>query len=68
MQKNMGTTDRILRIVAAIAIAILYFTNVISGPFAIALGLLAVILMVTSLIGFCPIYGPFGIRTCKKKN
>lgn len=68
MHKNMGTTDRILRILAAIAIAILYFTNVIQGPFAIALGILAVILMVTSLIGYCPLYGPFGIKTCKKKN
>jgi hypothetical protein len=63
----MGTTDKVIRIMAAIAMGILYFTNVVSGvPGLVLLGM-AVIFMVTSLINFCPLYLPFGIKTLKKK-
>lgn len=67
MKKNMGTTDRLIRIVLAVVVAILYFTNTISGTLAIVLGVLAVIFVLTSLISFCPLYAPFGINTCAKK-
>jgi len=67
MKKNMGTTDKLIRIVLAIVVAILYFTNTISGTMAIVLGALAVIFVLTSLISFCPLYAPFGINTCSKK-
>lgn len=66
MKKNMGTTDKIIRIALAVLIAILYFTNVISGTWAIILGVLAAIFLVTSLVGVCPLYMPFGISTRKK--
>jgi Inner membrane protein YgaP-like, transmembrane domain len=66
MTKNLGTVDRIIRIVAAVAIAVLYFTGVISGTLAIILGILAVILLATSIIGFCPLYAPFKLSTIKK--
>jgi hypothetical protein len=68
MKKNMGTTDKLIRIVLAVVIAILYFTNVISGTLAIVLGALAVIFLLTSLISFCPLYAPFGINTCFNKT
>ena len=66
MKKNMGTLDRIIRVSLVVLIAILYFTDVISGTWAIILGVVAVVFLVTSLIGFCPLYLPFGISTRKK--
>jgi hypothetical protein len=66
MTKNLGTVDRIIRFVAAVVVGILYFTGVISGTLAIVLGVLAVILLVTSIIGFCPLYAPFKLSTIKK--
>jgi hypothetical protein len=66
MKKNMGSTDKIIRIAIAILIAILYFTNTISGTLALVLGAFAVIFIITSFIGFCPLYSPFGISTRKK--
>lgn len=68
MKKNMGTTDRLIRIVLAVVVAILYYTGTISGTVAIVLGALAVIFVLTSFISFCPLYVPFGINTCAKKT
>ena len=66
MKPNMGTADKVIRILAAIVIAILYFTNVISGTVAIVLLALAGIFILTSFMSFCPLYLPFGISTRKK--
>lgn len=68
MKKNMGTTDKVIRILIAIVIGVLYFTNTISGTLAIVLGILAVVFLLTSFINFCPLYLPFGINTSKKKK
>jgi hypothetical protein len=65
MTKNMGNIDRIVRVLAAVVVAVLYFTNVISGTLAIILGVVAGIFILTSLVGTCPLYLPFGIKTCK---
>ena len=56
MKKNVGTTDRVVRIVAAIIIAVMYFTHIIDGTLAIVLGAVAIILLATSFISFCPLY------------
>ncbi len=64
----MGTADKVIRILIAVVIAALYFTNVISGTLAIVLGVLAVVFVLTSFISFCPLYLPFGINTSKKKR
>jgi len=66
MKKNMGILDRIIRVSLVVLIAVLYFTNVISGTWAIILGVVAVVFLLTSLIGVCPLYMPFGISTRKK--
>ena len=68
MKKNMGMADRIVRILAAVAIAILYFTHQISGTLAIILLVFAGVFILTSFISFCPLYLPFGIRTNKKSS
>lgn len=63
----MGNIDRVIRILVAVVIAILYKTNHISGTAAIILLTLAGIFVLTSFISFCPLYLPFGISTRKKK-
>jgi hypothetical protein len=67
MKKNMGTVDKVVRILAAVIIAGLYFANIISGTVAIILLILAGIFILTSFMSFCPLYLPFGISTRKKK-
>lgn len=62
----MGSVDRIIRVLVALVIAGLYFTNQISGTVAIVLLIFAGIFILTSFISFCPLYFPFGISTKKK--
>ena len=64
MKQNMGSLDRILRFIAAIVIAALYFTNVITGTTAIILLVLAGVFVLTSLFGYCPLYPIFSVNTC----
>lgn len=65
MKKNMGNADRIIRVLAVVVIAVLYFTGQISGTLAAILGLLAVIFILTSVMGFCSLYFPFRLSTRK---
>ena len=66
MKVNMGAADRIIRVIVAIIIAILYFTDQISGVAAIILGILAIAFFLSSLLGSCLLYIPFKISTKKK--
>lgn len=68
MKKNMGSTDKVIRIVIAAIIAVLYFTDNISGTLGIVLLVLAGVFVLTSFISFCPLYAPFGLSTCKIKE
>lgn len=68
MKKNMGNTDISVRIVIALAIAALYYFKVIEGTLAYILLAFAVIFLITSFIGFCPLYPPLKINTRKKKE
>lgn len=67
MKKNMGITDKAIRLILVFIIGVLYFTNLISGTLAIVLGILGGVLMLTSFISFCPLYVFFGINTKKKR-
>ena len=67
MKKNMGTADRIIRAILAVAIIVLYFAGQITGTAAIILGILAVLFLATGAAGFCPGYWMLGISTLKKK-
>jgi hypothetical protein len=67
MKKNMGSTDKGIRVVIAVVIAALYYFNIIEGTLAYVLMALALIFLLTSFISFCPLYLPFGFNTCKKK-
>jgi hypothetical protein len=66
MKKNVGTVDRIIRAVTGVAIVLLFFAGDISGTAAVILGILAAILLGTSIVGVCPAYMPFGFSTMKK--
>jgi len=68
MKKNMGSMDKGIRILLAVIIAILYFTNQITGVAAIVLGIFAIVFLLTSLIGFCPLYSPLKLSTIKKSD
>ncbi|HEX3008288.1 MAG TPA: DUF2892 domain-containing protein [Bacteroidales bacterium] len=68
MKKNMGTIDKAIRILIAVALTVLFFTHVISGTLGIILMIFAAIFVLTSFISFCPLYLPFGISTNKKKD
>lgn len=66
MTKNMGTVDRGLRFAVAAVVLILFLTHQISGGLAIVLGVVAVVLVVTSFVGVCPAYLPFKLSTLGK--
>lgn len=64
MKKNMGSADRIIRIVIAAIVGVLYFTGTITGVLGIVLLVIAGVFLLTGFVSFCPIYSIFGIRSC----
>ncbi len=64
----MGTLDRTVRILIAIILGILILTGKISGTLAWVLGIISVVFLLTSIIGWCPLYVPLGISTIKKED
>lgn len=66
MKRNMGNVDRVIRIVLAAVVAVLYFANQLSLVAAVILGILAVVFLVTGTVGVCPLYLLFGISTKRK--
>jgi hypothetical protein len=68
MKCNLGVLDRILRLILAAAVAILFFTKQLTGIAAVILGVLAVIFFLTSVIGFCPLYSIFDLSSAKKES
>ena len=65
MKKNMGSTDRIVRLIVAVLFGVLYFTNTVTGTAGIILVVLGLVFLMTSLVSFCPLYAAFGISTCR---
>ncbi|MFO7370888.1 MAG: DUF2892 domain-containing protein [Bacteroidales bacterium] len=68
MKKNMGGTDKAVRLLFAMVVLILALTKVITGTLAIVLLILAAVFVLTSIVSFCPLYTLLGINTCKKKE
>ena len=64
----MGGADRIIRILLAAVFAYLYFGGIVTGTWGIVLLVLGGVFVLTSLVGFCPLYAPFGISTCPAKR
>jgi hypothetical protein len=67
MKKNMGTADRVIRIILAAIFAYLYFGGIVTGTLGLVLVILGAVFVLTSLISFCPLYTLVGINTCPKK-
>lgn len=67
MKKNMGGTDRVIRITIALVLVVLYYFGVIGGTLAYILLALSAVFLLTSFISFCPLYTLFGMSTCKTK-
>jgi len=67
MKKNMGSIDKVIRILVAVVVVVLWLTNVISGTLAIILLAFSAIFIVTSFLSFCPLYLPLGLSTRKKE-
>lgn len=65
MKKNMGTSDRIIRIALAILFSTMYFTETVTGVLAYVFLGIGAIFIFTSVIGFCPVYTALGMKTCK---
>ncbi|WP_339337828.1 MULTISPECIES: YgaP family membrane protein [unclassified Croceitalea] len=68
MKRNMGNADRTIRFLVAILFGVLYYNGTISGTWGIVLVVVAVVFALTSFAGFCPLYAPFGIKTCSTKR
>ncbi|MGB9697268.1 MAG: YgaP family membrane protein [Ignavibacteria bacterium] len=68
MKKNVGTTDRIVRIIVAIILAVLYFAGIVHGVLGVILLILAIVLVITSVMSFCALYTLLGISTCPAKT
>lgn len=68
MLKNIGKSDKLIRIVVAfLLLSIVQFLD-ITGTLSVVLMGLSLVFLVTSFLNLCPLYLPFGINTCKKKN
>lgn len=68
MKKNMGSADRIIRLLILIVAAVLYFTHTLTGTAGLVVLIVGIILGATALINFCPLYTIFGIKTNKAKS
>jgi len=68
MKKNMGSADKIIRILLAVVFAALYFTGTVTGTFGLVLVVAAGVFVLTSLVSFCPLYTVLGISTCPVKK
>lgn len=63
----MGGLDRGIRILAAVVIATLYLGDVLSGTLGVVLSIIGLVFLLTSFMGFCPLYVPLKISTIKKQ-
>jgi DUF2892 family protein len=68
MKKNMGSEDKMIRVIIAVVIGILYYAGIITGTLGIVALVLAGVFVATSLVSFCPAYAPFGLSTCRNKQ
>jgi hypothetical protein len=67
MTCNMGRTDRMIR--ALLIAPVLVIIGVVAGPtgvLAFVLYALAVVMLLTSAVGFCPLYAPFRVNTASR--
>lgn len=67
LKLNMNQTDRVVRLIVAALLSIMYYLDVIHGILGYIGLALAVIFVATAFVRFCPIYALFGWSTCKRE-
>jgi len=67
MKANMGSADRIVRLIVAVAVGVLYYMGIITGTVGIVLLVVAAVFLLTSFVSFCPLYSIIGLKT-KSEN
>ena len=68
MKKNMGSPDKVIRVILALVFAVLYFTGTVTGVLGYVFLALGGVFILTSFVSFCHLYAPFGLSTCKTKE
>jgi hypothetical protein len=68
MKTNIGNTDKIVRLVIALILGGVYFAEIVTGTLGIVLLVIAAIMVLTALSGFCPLYALLGMNTCEQKE
>ena len=68
MKKNMGSVDKIIRLIIAVVLAFLFYNGTITGTLGIIAVVVAAVFALTSLVSFCPLYTLLGINTCSVKK
>lgn len=68
MKKNVGNIDKVVRIILALIFGALYFTGTVTGTLGLVLVILGGVFLLTSLVGFCPLYAMVGLNTCPTKK
>ncbi|MDL5047627.1 DUF2892 domain-containing protein [Oscillatoria amoena NRMC-F 0135] len=68
MKKNMGKTDKLIRITLGLVFIALYFAGTVTGTWGIVLLVLGAVFILTSALSFCPLYTLVGITTCAVKK
>jgi uncharacterized membrane protein YtjA (UPF0391 family) len=65
MKKNMGSADKMIRVILALVFGYLYFGGIVTGTLGLVLVIFGVVFLLTSLVSFCPLYTLIGVKTCK---
>lgn len=68
MKTNVGTVDRMIRLVLGVVLVVLYFSETLTGTLGLVLVVLGVVFVITSIVGFCPLYSLVGLNTCPVKK
>jgi hypothetical protein len=66
MKSNLHKLDRVLRIIVAVVVGLLYFNGTLEGTLGTIFIVVATIFALTSVINFCPLYAAMGISTKEK--
>ncbi|MEP0006344.1 MAG: DUF2892 domain-containing protein [Balneola sp.] len=68
MKKNIGSADKIVRLLLAVAGIGIYFTDTVTGTWGLVILIVGLILGLTALINFCPIWATFGVKTTPRSE
>ncbi len=68
MPRNMGSADRIIRTIVGLVMMALVALGYVGMPWSVVAAVIAIVFLLTSIVGFCPLYVPFGISTRRRAS